>query len=35
MMHTSELTLDRDDRREVITDVSQVSLLRLYVLRAT
>jgi hypothetical protein len=35
MMRTSELTLDRNDRREVITDVTQVSLLRLYVLRAT
>jgi hypothetical protein len=35
MMHTSELMLDRDDRREVIADVSQVSLLRLYALRAT
>ena len=34
-MHTSELTLDRDDRREVMTDVTQVSLLRLYALRAT
>src|SRR5450755_1794669 len=35
MMHTSELTLDRDNRREVITDVTHVSLLRLYALRAT
>ena len=34
-MHTSALTLDRDDRREVIADVTQVSLLRLYALRAT
>src|SRR5450432_146192 len=35
MMHTPELTLDRDDRREVIAEVTQVSLLRLYALRAT
>jgi hypothetical protein len=34
-MLTSEMTLDRDDRREVIADVTHVSLLRLYALRAT
>jgi len=34
-MLTSEMTLDRDGRQEVIADVTQVSLLRLYALRAT
>ena len=34
-MHTSELTLHQDERPEVSAGMTQVSLLRLYALRAT